>query len=140
MPEKISDGWVTEYDVQRDPQEDLENAVKAANRSGKRIILDVGGDWCIWCHKLDSVFAQNPNLNAYLKNHFILVKINYSKENKNEAFLSEFPKVTGYPHLFILNSDGMLLHSQNTAELEKGRRHDPQKVEAFLHAWSGEPL
>ncbi|MGE5810097.1 MAG: thiol-disulfide isomerase, partial [Ignavibacteria bacterium] len=63
-------------------------------------------------------------------------KINYSKENENKKFLSKYPKIPGYPHLFVLDENGKLLHSQNTSELEKGRGHDREKVFAFLKEWA----
>ena len=42
-----------------------------------------------------------------------------SEENENKEFLSKYPEIKAYPHLFILEKDGSLLHSQNTEELEK---------------------
>ena len=69
-----------------------------------------------------------------LKN-YVVVKVNYSKENKNEAVLSRYPRIPGYPHLFVLNSNGKLLHSQDTGQLESGNHHDRDKVMAFLKQW-----
>jgi hypothetical protein len=34
----------------RDPVDDLDTAKVEAQRAGKRIVLDVGGEWCSWCH------------------------------------------------------------------------------------------
>jgi len=127
---------VTKFDPQRNPFNDLQNAVKEATKLNKRIILDVGGDWCSWCFKLDHLYEQNPDLNKYLNDHYIVVKINYSKENKNEKFLAQYPKIPGYPHLFVLESDGTFLHSQDTGKLEKGKAHDKEKVFAFLKEWA----
>jgi thioredoxin-related protein len=127
---------VTKFDPERNPFNDLRDAVKEATKTNKRIILDVGGDWCSWCFKLDHLYEQNPDLNKYLHDHFIVVKINYSKENKNEKFLAQYPKIPGYPHLFVLESDGTFLHSQDTSKLEKGKAHDKDKVFAFLKEWA----
>ncbi len=73
-----------------------------------------------------------------LKN-FVVVKVNYSKENKNEQFLSQFPKIPGYPHLFVLESSGKLLQSQSSGELESGDHHDHDKILAFLKKWAPNP-
>lgn len=124
------------YDPAANPEFQLKKAIDEAISSHKRIILDVGGEWCIWCHRLDTLFIKNPDLTNYLKEHFVLVKINFSKENENEKFLSRYPKVAGYPHLFVLDSDGTLLHSQDTGKLEKGKGHDRDKVMEFLSLWS----
>jgi len=70
-----------------------------------------------------------------LEENFIVLKINFSKENKNENFLSQYPQVAGYPHFFVLDKDGKLLHSQNTGELEKDKDYDKDKFIAFLNKW-----
>jgi thiol:disulfide interchange protein len=127
---------VTRFDPQRDAAKDIQDAVHEARRTGKRILLDVGGDWCIWCRRLDSLFAANKDLEGTLRKGFVVVKVNYSRENKNEAVLSRFPKIPGYPHLFVLDSNGKLLHSQDTGQLESGNHHDREKVMAFLKKWA----
>lgn len=127
---------VEQFDPARDAAKDLENAVMAAEKTDKRIILDIGGEWCIWCHRLDSMFVKNPDLTKYRDKNFVYVKINYSKENKNEEFLSQFPKVPGYPHWFLLDSNGKLLLSESSENFESGKGHDPVKVMAFLKKWT----
>lgn len=127
---------VTKYDPSRDGDQDLRDAVAEAQRSHKRILLDVGGEWCIWCHRMDSFIEQNPELPALLERHFILLKINYSKENNNQKLLSRYPRVSGYPHLFVLDQDGKLLHSQDTGELEEGKSYNFKKFLAFLKDWA----
>ncbi|MEW6510029.1 MAG: thioredoxin family protein [Bacteroidota bacterium] len=127
---------VAKFDPSRDAARDLRDAISEAGRTGKRVLVDVGGEWCVWCRRLDSLFAGNRALNEFRAAHYVTIKVNWSKENKNEAVLSRFPKVAGYPHLFVLESDGSLLHSQDTGELEKGKGHDPAQVMVFLQKWA----
>jgi thiol:disulfide interchange protein len=126
---------VERYDPGRDAAGDVRLAVAEAHRSGKRILLDIGGEWCIWCRRLDTFFLKNSDAAELLRNNFILVKINVSKENENEKLLSAYPPVAGYPHLFVLDADGSLLRSQDTGALESGKGHDHDKVMAFLERW-----
>lgn len=123
------------FDPTRNPDDDLKAAVELAKNTNKRIILDVGGEWCIWCHRIDAFIRNTIEINSLLKENFIVLKINYSKENKNEKFLSQYPQVDGYPHFFVLDKDGKLLHSQNTGELEKDKDYDKDKFIAFLNKW-----
>ncbi|MHC1738101.1 MAG: thioredoxin family protein [Ignavibacteriaceae bacterium] len=123
------------FDEKRDPQADLKYVVSLAKKEKKNIILDVGGEWCIWCKRLDKFFEENSKLNEYLKANYIVLKVNYSKANKNESFLSRYPKVDGYPHFFVLNKKGKLLHSQNTGKLEAGDGYDFNKIMEFLKKW-----
>lgn len=128
---------VTVFDNTRDSEKDLADAVVEAKRSNRRILLDVGGTWCIWCRKFDKFLEENKEVANYLNKNYVVVKINYDKEHKNEKFLSKFPKVDGYPHFFVLNKSGKLIRSQNTGELEAGDSHDKDKVMKFLKKWSG---
>jgi len=127
---------VAEFDSSRNPAKDVKDAVIEAKRTGKRILLDVGGNWCKWCHYLDRFWNENKDVADFLHEKFIYVKVNYSKDNENKDFLSQFPKIPGYPHFFVLNTDGTLLCSQDTGELEAGQGHDHDKVLAFLKKWA----
>jgi thioredoxin-related protein len=127
---------VHHYDPARDAAEDIVAAVTEAARSGKRVLLEVGGEWCIWCHILDSFWEEHADVTEVLDENFVMVKINFSPENENEAVLSHYPEIPGYPHFFVLNADGSLLHSQGTGLLETGDHHDREKMLAFLEAWA----
>ena len=109
------------FNPKADPAADLKAAVAEATKMNKRIILDVGGEWCIWCHRLDNFIDQNEQINKFIHEKFITVKINYSEENYNEKFLSEYPKIKGYPHMFVLDKNGEFLHSQDTGLLARPR-------------------
>jgi thioredoxin-related protein len=134
--EESRDPNVEQFDPARDAAKDLQKAINVAQKENKRIILDVGGRWCIWCHRLDTMFVKNPKLTDYRNKHFIYIKINYSKENKNEKFLSQFPEIPGYPHWFLLDSNGKLLLSKSSGDFEAGKGHDPKIVMAFLKKWA----
>ena len=81
------------FDPLRDAAKDIKNAVVDATKENKRILLDVGGEWCIWCHRLDEFILADKEIDSTLHANFIVVKVNYSKENKNEAVLAKYPKV-----------------------------------------------
>ncbi|HMS54117.1 MAG TPA: thioredoxin family protein [Fimbriimonadaceae bacterium] len=123
------------FDPKADATKDIANGVEKAKAEGKRVLLDVGGEWCGWCHKLDALFASNTEIAEILAKRYVIVKVNFSPENKNEAVLSKYPKINGYPHLFVLDAEGKLLHSQDTGLLETGPNHDPAKVIEFLKKW-----
>ena len=62
------------------------------------------------------------------------MKVNYSSANENKEFLGQYPKNQGYPHFFVLASDGTFLHSQGTAELEEGRGYNEHLFLDFLES------
>jgi thiol:disulfide interchange protein len=124
------------YDPKRDPEKDIQDAVAEAQRTHKRILLEVGGEWCSWCHTMDRYFAQHPTLLEFREQNFVTVRINFSRENENKKLLARYPEIPGYPHLFVLEATGKLLHSQNTEQLESGKSYDLEKFFAFLKRWA----
>lgn len=130
--------YKVKYNPAADPDAELQNVVTIAQQAGKNILLDVGGEWCIWCHRLDSLFEANQDISAFLLTNYVPLKINMSRENENKEFLSRFPAIEGYPHLFVLDPNGKLLHSQETGALEEGKRHSHDKVLTFLKKWAPE--
>ncbi|MGV3616775.1 MAG: thioredoxin family protein [Fimbriimonas sp.] len=125
------------FDPKRDAAKDIAAAVKVAQKQNKRILLDVGGEWCGWCHKLDKFFKTDKEIADTLKAKFVVVKVNFSQENENKAVLSKYPPAEGYPHLYVLDKNGKFLHSQGTGELETGDHHDHDKFMAFFKKWGG---
>jgi thioredoxin-related protein len=127
---------VTKYDPKREAARDIDDAASEAKRTNRRILLIVGGEWCSWCHILEDYFAAHSDLKARRDKSFVTVKINFSDENRNEAVLSRYPPSEGYPHIFVLDSDGKFLHSQGTAVLESGKSYDLEKMNDFLTQWA----
>ena len=134
--EEYADFYVVSgYDETRDPAADLKTTVERAQKEGKRILLEVGGVWCGWCTLLDGFIRVHSAVSGKLQSGFLIMKVNWSRENRNEGFLGDYPSIRGYPHLFVLERDGTFLHSQNTGELEEGRSYDEEVLLAFLDEW-----
>ncbi|WNH48463.1 thioredoxin family protein [Stenotrophomonas aracearum] len=129
-----------QFDPARDPVADLATAKVEAQRGGKRIVLDVGGEWCSWCHLLDAFVEGDAEIRSFRDANYVWMKVNYSEDNENAAFLSQYPQIKGYPHLFVLDAQGTLLHSQFTGELEadKGqpKGYNREKFLAFMKDWA----
>ena len=124
------------FDPKRDAAKDIANGIQLACIQNKRTLIYVGDNACGWCRDLSEIFRTNEVAAAILSQSYILVKVNWSLENKNEEALSRYPTPPGYPHLYVLDGDGKLLHSQRTFLLHADGRHDPAKVIAFLKQWS----
>jgi len=125
-----------QFDPSRDAAEDIRLAVAEAQRSGRRVLLDVGGNWCKWCTYLDAFFEADTEAARQLHAGFVVVKVNFSKENDNKDVLANYTKIPGYPHFFVLESDGTFLHSQDTGALEEGKGYDRKKIIAFITKWT----
>ena len=122
----------TKFDPSRDALKDVATAVAQAKSDGKRVLVDVGGEWCSWCHVLDKFMDSDDAVRSARDAAFVLVKVNWSPENKNANLLSKWPKIKGYPHFFVLDATGKLIWSQDTGELEAGESYDRTKFLVFL--------
>jgi thiol:disulfide interchange protein len=123
------------YDAARDAGQDIRAAEAEARRTGRNVLVEVGGNWCIWCRIMDNFFQQHGDLAELRAQNYVVVFVNFSPENKNEAALGRYPKIPGYPHLFVLDGEGRLLHSQDTSALEEGRGYNAERMREFLAKW-----
>ena len=124
------------YDPQADPNAGLKAAIDRAGQEHKRILMDVGGEWCGWCHRMDKFLADHAELQALLNKNYVVLKVNFSPENENKEFLAKYPKVAGYPHLFVLDGAGKLLVSKNTGDLEEGKSYNLTRFLEFLEQYA----
>jgi thiol:disulfide interchange protein len=126
------------YNPAADAKADIQNAVKQAAAAHKNVFLQIGGNWCIWCIRFNDLVTKDTTLNKYLRANFIVVHVNYSKENMNEQLLAGlgYPQRFGFPVFIILDDKGMRLHTQNSEYLEEGKGHSKEKVLGFLKDWS----
>ena len=127
---------VTEYDPQRDAAADISGAVAEARRAKKNVLVEVGGKWCVWCRIMDDYFQRNADVRALREENYVTVKVNFSPENENKEVLSKYPEIPGYPHIFVLDAEGNLLHSQFTGDLEEGKSYNHDKMVEFLRQWA----
>ncbi|HBA61487.1 MAG TPA: thiol-disulfide isomerase [Elusimicrobia bacterium] len=112
--------------------EDIGKAVTEAKAGNKRVLVDVGSKGCIWCVRLHSFITDDPELSQLAARSFVTVRVDY---RANAALLNGYGRVEGTPHFFVLDNDGKLLRSQDTAELEAGKSYDRAKVLAFFKTW-----
>jgi len=123
------------YDVNRNPSADGRAALKLARETNRRVLIEVGGDWCSWCHVLDRFINDNPVLRSRFHETFVLLKVNVSDENDNAEFMASLPPNLGYPHMYVTDANGKVLHSQDTALLRENGKYSRQRFLAFLDRW-----
>jgi thiol:disulfide interchange protein len=124
------------YSATANPRADIAAAISQARKEHKRIILDFGGDWCGDCQVLDIYFHQSPNLELLDKN-FFLVHVDIGRFDKNLDIPAKYniPLKKGVPALAVLDANGKLLYSQQTAEFGDMRYMHPTSVTDFLNRW-----
>ncbi|WP_246143515.1 thioredoxin family protein [Colwellia echini] len=124
------------YDDQRDPFKDANAALALAQQTNRQILIEVGGNWCSWCHKMDTFLSNNPEVYNALHSKYVLLKINVSDSNENEDFMKSLPPTQGYPHMYISTAQGKMILSKDTAELLEDNNYSKAQWLSFLEQWS----
>lgn len=130
------------YNVNADAAADIAAAVKKAKAENKHVFLQIGGNWCVWCLRFNKLVTENDTLRTAMESNYVVVHVNYSKENKNEKVLASlgYPQRFGFPVFVVLDGNGNRLHTQNSAYLEEGNGHGSKKVLGFFNDWSPKAL
>jgi thioredoxin-related protein len=126
------------YNPNANVERDVQQAMQKAKAEKKHVLLQIGGNWCVWCYRLNAFVQTDTALKKLLNNNYVLYHLNYSKENKNLPYLKKlgFPQRFGFPVLVVLDANGNRLHTQDSALLEKGNGYDFEKVKSFLVNWA----
>lgn len=130
------------YDTQADGTKQIAAALTRAKQENKRVLVEFGANWCIWCRRLTHTFDQDPSVAKVLNDHYVLVLVDVNHRQgkaRNDEANTRYgnPIKEGLPVLVVLDADGKLLTTQETGALEDGKdAHDPAKVIAFLKKWA----
>ena len=124
------------YDDQRDPFKDAAAALALAQKTNRQVLIEIGGNWCTWCHKMDTFLAENPDIYQALHKQYVLLKVNVSDSNDNDDFMKSLPPVLGYPHMYVSTAQGKMILSKDTAELLAGNNYSKSQWLTFLNDWS----
>ena len=128
------------YNPKANAAKDVAEAVLKAKRENKRVLLQVGGNWCVLCYRLHAFIKTDSVLKKLVDANYILYHLNYSSENRNLAYLKTIgsPQRFGFPVLVVLDADGSRLQTQPGGTLQKGNGYSFEKVQAFLTQWAPE--
>lgn len=120
----------------------IEETVQKAAAAKKNVLIQVGGNWCIWCARFIDFVKSDPELDSVMKAGYEVYHLNYSKENLNSDILAryQFPQRFGFPVFLVLDGQGNLLHTQDSGYLEEGKSYSKQKVMTFFTQWNVKAL
>ncbi len=129
------------YDPHADAAQDVTRALAQAAVENKHVLLDFGANWCIWCHRLHTLFTSDAAIAQQLADNYVVVMIDANSRHgkaRNVETDQKYghPIANGLPVLVVLDASGEILTTQETGALEEGPAHDPAKVTAFLTKWA----
>lgn len=126
------------YNEHADANAAVAAAFARAAKSGKRVLIHLGGNWCADCRILDGVM-ELPEMKPFMAEHFEMVMVDVGRFNKNLQIparwgLGRLEK--GVPTVIIADADGKAVNISNAADLESARSMTPQGIADWLARWA----
>lgn len=147
-------GWAQEkimiYDESINPDTQITEAVAKASGEGKFVVAQLGGNWCKWCIRFARFIEADTEIKKLVDDNFEFIHVNYNPRTINESGNKEAtekalqrlgnPVRFGYPVLVVLDSQGKVIHTQDSGFLESGEGYDKDKVMRFFETWTPESV
>lgn len=134
------------YDESINPDTQITQALSKASEEGKFVIAQLGGNWCKWCIRLVRFIEADPELKQLAADNFEYIHVNYNprlEQSDTDATATRSaldrlgnPVRFGFPVLVVLDGDGHILHTQDSALLESGEGYDRDKLIRFFKNWA----
>ena len=134
------------YDESINPDTQITEAISKAASNGKYVVAQLGGNWCKWCIRFAKFINADPELKKLVDDNYEFIHVNYNPRNEEdnadkEAMVAALRKLGnpvrfGFPVLIVLDENGDILHTQDSALLESGEGYDKEKVTRFFESWT----
>jgi thiol-disulfide isomerase/thioredoxin len=125
------------YNLQADAKAEVDAALARAKHSGKRVIVDLGGNWCGDCRVFAGILAV-PEVKKFVDAHFEVVLVNVGRYDTNLDIPARWgiDKLAAAPTTLIVSPQGKLLNKDDTIALRDARAMTPQAVVDWLAHWA----
>jgi thiol-disulfide isomerase/thioredoxin len=126
------------YDENADATAAVNAAFARAKKNGKRVLIDLGGNWCGDCIVLANIM-QLPEMKPFIKKHFEVVTVDVGRFDKNLSIPARFgitKRLEGVPSVIIAEPDGTQVNPGNVSALSDARHMTPQDIADWLAQWA----
>ncbi len=91
-----------------------EEAFERARQEDKPILLDIGAAWCHWCHVMDHESYDDPEVAAFINEHFVPVKVDRDErpdvDVRYQNAVSALSGQGGWPLTAFLTPEGQVFY------------------------------
>ncbi len=121
------------YDANANAKAEVQQALVAAQKSKKPVLLVFGADWCPDCRALDKALKSGKNAKLIAKS-FQLVKIDVGNFDHNVDLSDRYgsPIKKGIPAAVILSPQNKVLYTTQAGELANARKMSDDGVYEFF--------
>jgi thiol:disulfide interchange protein len=122
------------YDEAANADAQVAAAFARAQKSHKRVLIDLGGNWCVDCIVLAN-FLQLPEMRRFMAAHYEEVSVDVGRFNRNLQIPARFgfaKRLEGVPALLIATPDGKLVNGGNIFATADAHNMTPQSLADYL--------
>jgi len=126
------------FDSAADADADVDAAVTRARRSHKRVLIDLGGNWCADCRILAGLM-ERPEMRAFLSAHYEIVSVDVGRFNRNLQIPARYgitSRLEGVPAILVVTPDGRLVNGGHISAIQDARHFTPQALADWLAQWA----
>ena len=122
------------YDEAADPKQDLQRALAEARKSGKRVLVVFGANWCPDCRKLDAEFHAGGETEKLVRARYEVVKVDVGRFDRNLDFVKLYgePIKKGIPSVVVVTPTNEVVYQTKAGELADARSMGSDGIHAFL--------
>ena len=125
------------YDEAANADAQVAAAKARARAKGKKLLIDLGGNWCLDCRVLAGILAL-PEIKAFIDRHYEVVTVDIGRMDKNQQVARGYgvDKLAGVPALLVVDPrKGKLLNAGHLFALSDARHMSPQALADWLAQW-----
>ncbi|CUW47471.1 thioredoxin family protein [Novacetimonas hansenii] len=116
-------------------RERIATAFDTARATGRKVLLDFGGNWCPDCRILAGLM-DDPAVAPWIARRFVVVMINVERMNTNLEFLEQHGlKISAVPTVLVVTAQGKVLNADGLTALGNARAMSSQAVIDLLAQW-----
>jgi hypothetical protein len=132
--EQLSVATVQPYNEAANADAMVAAAFARAQKSHKRVLIDLGGNWCVDCIVLAN-FVRLPEIRRFMEAHYEEVLVDVGRFDRNLQIPARFgitERLKGVPALLIATPDGKLVNGDNIFATAEAHSMTPQAIAAYL--------
>ena len=127
------------YDEHADADAMVAAAFDRAKKSHKRVLIDLGGNWCVDCVVLAN-FLQLPEMHRLMDAHYVIVSVDVGRFDRNQQIPARFGitgRLKGVPALLIATPEGKLVNGDDVFATSDAHTMTPQALADYLAKYAG---
>lgn len=122
------------YDEHSNADVAVAAAFERAKKSRKRVLIDLGGNWCVDCVVLAN-FLKLPEMQRFMAAHYEMVPVDVGRFDRNQQIPARFgitARLKGVPALLIATPDGKLVNGNDIFATTDASSMTPEALANYL--------